>query len=370
VLPLLLPMSNDLLLAFLWDAIAFEASLPVLRQAINTDLAWHDRLRLELPLSGKRAYKRLIHSLLRCQGVPRRNFFPIIHAGVPGQPALRGMWGGCAVCTCHLHARRNCLAGATSTVTYTLCAEVAGLQVRDLWKRFDEEAGYQCFKGGAEVNVKTRKKTSFGRPAPPRSASQPGTRRHLTAVRVPAQRGPRGASQLHQAAAWQHPERHYPLCPPMSPRMSRDGPRPAIRRSVEHDRGLIRGRRLDGLRQVGFDTTLFSWISARRGGLSTAIEAGVPEHILCMQSGHARTSRRGDTSSAAAPRCCTTRGRPSTSKTPTNNLRILHCSVLQGDGLSGRIWASAPSGSEIRAGPPGPARAVTSKVTVATPGGT
>ena len=32
---------------------------------------------------------------------------------------------------------------------------------------------------------------------------------------------------------------------------------------------------------------LFSWISARRGGLSTALEAGVPEAILWMQSGHA-----------------------------------------------------------------------------------
>ena len=45
---------------------------------------------------------------------------------------------------------------------------------------------------------------------------------------------------------------------------------------------------VDGLRQVGFDTSLFSGISARRGGLSTAIEAGVPEHILWMQSGHAQ----------------------------------------------------------------------------------
>jgi hypothetical protein len=45
---------------------------------------------------------------------------------------------------------------------------------------------------------------------------------------------------------------------------------------------------VDGLRQVGFDTTLFSGISASRGGLFTAIEAGVPEHILWMQSGHAQ----------------------------------------------------------------------------------
>jgi hypothetical protein len=38
----------------------------------------------------------------------------------------------------------------------------------------------------------------------------------------------------------------------------------------------------------GYNTALFSGISARRGGLSTAIEAGVPEAILWMQSGHAQ----------------------------------------------------------------------------------
>ena len=47
---------------------------------------------------------------------------------------------------------------------------------------------------------------------------------------------------------------------------------------------------ISGMQHVGFDTTVtyFSGISARKGGLSTAIEAGVPEHILWMQSGHAQ----------------------------------------------------------------------------------
>ncbi len=43
-----------------------------------------------------------------------------------------------------------------------------------------------------------------------------------------------------------------------------------------------------GLGHVGFDTSFFSGISARRGGLSTAIEGVVPEHILWIQSGHAQ----------------------------------------------------------------------------------
>ena len=52
--------------------------------------------------------------------------------------------------------------------------------------------------------------------------------------------------------------------------------------------GNLSSMTVSGLRQAGYDTALFSGISARRGGLSTAIEAGVPEHILWMQSGHAQ----------------------------------------------------------------------------------
>ena len=44
-----------------------------------------------------------------------------------------------------------------------------------------------------------------------------------------------------------------------------------------------------GLQATGVDTTSFSGACARKGGLSTAIEAGVPEVILWMQSGHSQS---------------------------------------------------------------------------------
>ena len=46
------------------------------------------------------------------------------------------------------------------------------------------------------------------------------------------------------------------------------------------------------LNHVGMDTSVFSGVCARRGGRSTAIEAGVPEHILWMQSGHQNLAGR------------------------------------------------------------------------------
>ena len=46
---------------------------------------------------------------------------------------------------------------------------------------------------------------------------------------------------------------------------------------------------LKGLAHVGADTRDYSGICARRGGISTATEARVPEAILWLQSGHAQS---------------------------------------------------------------------------------
>ena len=51
-LPQLLPMSDDLLRAYIWDSLAFEASLPVLKHAIGAIKAWHQRLGLAAPADG------------------------------------------------------------------------------------------------------------------------------------------------------------------------------------------------------------------------------------------------------------------------------------------------------------------------------
>jgi hypothetical protein len=80
-----------------------------------------------------------------------------------------------------------------------------------------------------------------------------------------------------------------PLCPAarlLFPRRIKNGTEFDLTRqatSPEISAMIIRG-----LSHVGFDTSGFSGISARRGGLSTAIEAGVPEAFLWMQSGHAQ----------------------------------------------------------------------------------
>ena len=293
VLPHLLPMSDDLLRAFLWDALAFEATLPVLKHCINAILAWHSLLALQAPLAGRRDYKRLVHCLSRFQGKPRRLIFPI-YAGavkrllayrVPDHPACGGVEGLCAVCLAFLHGWRNCLAGATTTLICSRGAEAAALQTCDLWQRYDEQAGYTRFRGGAAVNVKIRKNDQFRQGHQPRLGVARNPDFDVIDQLLAFQREA-GLSVHPECAKRRHPERRCPLCPPMFPRSAGTGfgfvtDRPPS--SSDLSRMIV-----DGLRQVGFDTSLFSGISARRGGLSTAIEAGVPEHILWMQSGHAQ----------------------------------------------------------------------------------
>jgi hypothetical protein len=76
------------------------------------------------------------------------------------------------------------------------------------------------------------------------------------------------------------------VCSPLFPRRIKKGTEFDLSRQATSSE--ISAMIIAGLADVGFNTAGFSGISARRGGLSTAIEAGVPEAILWMQSGHAQ----------------------------------------------------------------------------------
>ena len=59
-LQLVLPMSHDTLKAVLWDLLALGCSLAIVKGVVDAILARHRRFRLTPPLSGDRAYGRLM----------------------------------------------------------------------------------------------------------------------------------------------------------------------------------------------------------------------------------------------------------------------------------------------------------------------
>ena len=75
-------------------------------------------------------------------------------------------------------------------------------------------------------------------------------------------------------------------CPPLFPRRVKKGSEFDLKRHATSPE--ISAMIIAGLAAVVFNTTGFSGISARRGGLFTAIEGGVPEAILWMQGGHSQ----------------------------------------------------------------------------------
>jgi hypothetical protein len=165
VLKDLLPMSTDLLCAFIWDALDFETTISVLKHCVNAIKAWHRRLGMPVPADEPGEYRRLTNSLARFQGTQLRLIFSLHACAVRRLLLLpvpvHGASGGCDFCRLFLHQWRVCLLGAVATLTCSRCAEARALQSCDLYVDYDLEAGHRRWAGGSAVNVKIRKNDQF-----------------------------------------------------------------------------------------------------------------------------------------------------------------------------------------------------------------
>jgi len=283
-MPLLLPMSIDTLKALSWDLIAFGAScsqIVAVWSAIQSRHRWYS---LPEPIYGRGEFSAWVRSIGTITGRPIKLKFPIHQAVV--RWLLR--WRPASVAV-----NRDRILTALATVACMRVSEVARLQSCDLW--FDHFTGYGVhgFEGSCAVHVALRKNDSV------RKGHLPGIGRSqdpeldlVWQLRVwlrQMQLDPRpGCTKRAMPAA------RCPVCPPLFPStikgpgyatvssgrpMSAQQVGQAIRSSVAH---------------AGCDPERFSGISARKGGLSTAISAGVDEVVLYLQSGHGpeRAARR------------------------------------------------------------------------------
>ena len=210
-----------------------------------------------------------------------------VHPSCAGElpPPHRGRWSRCPICRSFLLRWGDCLTAAILTILCCRCLEGGQLQTCDVWLRYDEQAGLIQFRGGAAFNVKVRKNDQFRQGHQPRMGVAANPRLDALAQLLEFTRllgsGPRPGCTTRA-----EPTSVCSVCRPLFPRCIAGGQefdfsRPAS--SEEISASIVRG-----LGHVGFDVSLFSGVSARRGGISTAIEAGVPEPILWMQSGHAQ----------------------------------------------------------------------------------
>ena len=271
----ILPMQRPTLEALIWEMLACQCTTPIIKGVIDAIQARHRRFALPSPIVGPRAYSRLAQSLTRFQGTQSPYKSPIT-------PAL--VRAILLATTSTPAEERNALAAGLATVNGLRPAEGADLQACDIRVNFDLRHGQQ-YAGSAATDVMKRKQDQDRKGHHPRTGR--GSRPQTDIIsRLLAFMARCGTSPRPGCTKAARPHARCPVCAPLFPIFLPGGAPRAAAPSPTAFSDMI----LKALKRAGADTRDFSGVCARRGCISAAIEAGVPEAILWLQSGHAQSN--------------------------------------------------------------------------------
>ena len=281
----LLPMSMDTLSAMLWDFTAMGASKSTLKCVVDSVLSRHRAAGAQPPLSGPMAYTRLARCLGRLLGKQH--------------PHKMGVTRDMVVALLRYKPKnavefRNKNLACTLTMGCMRPGEAARTTTCNLVYNSDFNKGLTQFRDCSTLVTNIRKNDQerkghwmrFGKSSDPELDLnfQLGLFMDLNGTRP---------SPDCLAASLRG--RRCDKCKPLFPKMIRGtGDSWVLHPEPEPTPALISAMVVSALRMIGVDTTAFSGVCCRMGGLTVATEAGVPENILWMQSGHAqdRAARR------------------------------------------------------------------------------
>ena len=284
-LGLILPMSTSALQAMLWDFTAMGASRATLKSIVDAVITRHRDARLPSPVEGHLSYFRLTRCLGRLLGTQHPHKLAITRDMVVALLRYRPknaleFRNKLALCTATLGCMRPCEAARATSC----CLEFDS----------DFKKGLPQFKGCSTLVTILRKQDQerkghwmrFGKSVHPE-------------LDINFQLG------LFMDTVHSRPRTHCDseslrgkrclTCLPLFPKLVKcpDGSY-KIHSSPEPSPALFSSMVVAALRMIGVDSSAFSGVCCRMGGLTVATEAGVPENILWMQSGHAqdRAARR------------------------------------------------------------------------------
>ena len=272
----ILPMSRDTLKALTWDLILSATSHSAIRAVWSAINARHRLFGYTPPLNERNEFTAWVRSIGSIMGRPLSLKLPIHRSVVVW--LLRWRPAGVA-------DNRSRLMAALATIACLRVSELARLQVCDLWFDFLTAWGIPGYDGTCGVHVTNRKndvERKGHHPVLGRAVDD-----QLDIV-----------NQLRFWMQWMglavHPsceKRRRPaarclVCPPLFPTTKKG--RGGV--SVATSKACSPQRASDSIKAAvlaaGCAAGRFSGVSARKGGLSTAIDAGVSESILFLQSGH------------------------------------------------------------------------------------
>lgn len=277
----LVPMSDETLKAITYSLVHCDATPGSITQCWSAIQHRHRMFGLPAPLAGRGEFSAWARGLRSVAGRPRKLTQPIDRNIVVDLLELR---------TTALVDMRNRMLTVVGTLACLRTAEIADLQVCDVLFDLHARAFGAAYVGTAALRVIKRKNDSerrghfpvLGKAEDPRRDVVHQLRAYMERMNLAVQPGCGKALR---------PGARCPRCPALFSLLAAGGKRATgqactrqmVSEAIKHAVGLVRR-----------DPGLFSGISARKGGLSTAVAAGVPEEILYLQSGHgmARAGRR------------------------------------------------------------------------------
>ena len=275
----ILPMPTDILKAFTWELLCMGTSRSVIIAIWSSIQNRHKVAGLKPPIIGAGEFSAWTRCLASLVGRPTALLFPVHRLIIAALLGSR---------PCLLRDQRDRLMVCLATICCLRVAELAALQVCDIWFGFHTGYGILGFEGTAAVHVGRRKNDCERKghhPAIGRSRNPLLDLVFQLQVWL-AQNGLAISAQCRKRA---NPEARCLHCLPLFSRLE-NGPRCT---PIVSSRPISASMFGDALRRAlgacGADMSRFSGISARKGGLTTAITAGVTEEILFLQSGHGQT---------------------------------------------------------------------------------
>ena len=265
-----LPASKELVQAWTMQLLMLGASPSLVRTSLAAVQSRHSDYGLTPPFSEPRLFHRTMQAVYSLQGAPRRIVTPVTRSMMRKLLRLPDLTLG---------QERDVTLTVTGTQACCRVGEIKRFQVCDFLPDHDAAVSSR-YVGSAAMRIRRRKQDRRRRGLYPRLMK--GSRPEYCVVqRIKDWIRRRGLAVSRDCTKSVRPAARCPHCPPLFPSFRHDNGkwRPMSRQQVS---GAVK----KVLSRVYSGEAHFSGISMRRGGISQAVHARVPEPILYLQSGH------------------------------------------------------------------------------------
>ena len=277
----ILPMSKQVLQGLTVDLLLAGVSANTIKNVWSAVQHRHDMAGIKPPLAEPRAFQKLFKAVASITGTPGQIQFPI------GTHHIQQWFELVGLSTGELRAVLSTVLGTTAC---SRPVEVSNMQLCDLLWGHDG-AFHVMLAGGLAIRIYKRKQDTgrFGLYVRiPDSPLVAWLKRWITS---------RGLRKSPRCTKGERPGARCQYCDPVFPRLVSGRAVEAVGQTEQlrpMSRQQVSAAVKTAVGLLGLDSRYYSGKSMRRGGITAAVQARVPEPILYLQSGHgtAKSGRR------------------------------------------------------------------------------